>query len=56
MTDSLQQFALVGESASSGSAVKQLKMITSAPPIGLDGRLVVNVIVTQDTTAHVKSE
>ena len=55
MTDSLRQFALVGESAASNSAVKQLRIIASAPPPALDGRLKITVNVTQDTAAHMKS-
>ncbi|CAL4079276.1 unnamed protein product [Meganyctiphanes norvegica] len=51
LIDSLQQLVLVGESASSSSAVKQVKVVATAPPPSADGMLQVTVNIMQDTQA-----
>ena len=51
MTDDLKQFVLVGESAGSNSAVKQVKIVVSAPPPSASGVLNVSLHVIQDTSA-----
>lgn len=51
MTELLQKFVLVGESAGSNAAVKQVKVVTSAPPPTPTGTLTVTLHVMQDTSA-----
>lgn len=51
MTESLQRFVLVGESAGSNAAVKQVKVVTAAPPPTPSGTLTVTLHVMQDTSA-----
>ncbi|XP_069999606.1 netrin receptor UNC5C isoform X2 [Penaeus vannamei] len=51
MTESLRQFVLVGESAGSNAAVKQVKVVAAAPPPTPSGTLTVTIHVMQDTTA-----
>ncbi|KAK7084089.1 Netrin receptor unc5c [Halocaridina rubra] len=55
MMETLQQFALVGESAGSNAAVKQLKLIAAAPPPTSSGALNVSISITHDTTAGLTS-
>lgn len=56
MTESLRQFVLVGESAGSNAAVKQVKVVAAAPPPTPSGTLTVTIHVMQDTTAALASE
>ena len=56
MTDCLHPFTLIGESAASSSAVKQIRVAASAPPPTPDGNLTVSLHVIQDTRAHLKCE
>ncbi|KAG7176925.1 Netrin receptor UNC5C-like, partial [Homarus americanus] len=51
MTESLQKFVLVGESAGSNAAVKQVKVVTAAPPPTPSGTLTVTLHVMHDTSA-----
>lgn len=51
MTELMQKFVLVGESAGSNAAVKQVKVVTSAPPPTPAGTLTVTLHVMQDTSA-----
>ena len=51
MTDDLKQFILVGESAGSNSAVKQIKVVVAAPPPSSSGILNVSLHVIPDTSA-----
>ena len=51
MTELLQKFVLVGESAGSNAAVKQVKVVTSAPPPTPAGTLTVTLHVMHDTSA-----
>ncbi|XP_071551464.1 netrin receptor UNC5C isoform X2 [Panulirus ornatus] len=51
MTESLEKFVLVGESAGSNAAVKQVKVVTAAPPPTPSGTLTVTLHVMQDTSA-----
>ncbi|KAF2349297.1 Death domain [Trinorchestia longiramus] len=55
MTESLQQFVLLGEGAGSAPPVKVMRVVASAPPPDLNGRLAVTLHATQDTSAHLKS-
>ncbi|XP_066986698.1 netrin receptor UNC5B-like isoform X1 [Macrobrachium rosenbergii] len=55
MTEELQQFVLVGESAGSNSAVKQLKVVAAAPPPTNSGVLTVTLHIIQDTMAELTS-
>lgn len=56
MTESLRQFVLVGESAGSNAAVKQVKVVAAAPPPTPSGTLTVTIHVMQDTTAALACE
>ncbi|CAL4105766.1 unnamed protein product [Meganyctiphanes norvegica] len=51
MMESLHQLVLIGESAGSNAAVKQVKVVAAAPPPSPDGTLQVTVHVMQDTQA-----
>ncbi|KAF2355547.1 UPA domain [Trinorchestia longiramus] len=55
MTENLQQFVLLGEGAGSAAPVKVMRVVASAPPPDLNGRLAVTLHATQDTSAHLKS-
>ncbi|XP_066944513.1 LOW QUALITY PROTEIN: netrin receptor UNC5B-like [Macrobrachium rosenbergii] len=55
MMETLQQFVLVGESAGSNAAVKQLKVVAAAPPPTASGALNVSISITHDTTAGLAS-
>ncbi|XP_068223501.1 uncharacterized protein [Palaemon carinicauda] len=55
MTEELQQFVLVGESAGSNSAVKQLKVVAAAPPPTNSGVLTVTLHIIHDTMAELTS-
>ncbi|XP_047737990.1 netrin receptor UNC5C [Hyalella azteca] len=54
MSDCLQPYAVVGESAASSSAVKLVRVVASAPPPAADGQLTITLHVIQNTTAHLK--
>lgn len=56
MTETLQQVVLVGESAVSNAAVKQVKVVTAAPPPTPAGTLTVAVHIIQDTAAALACE
>ncbi|KAA0195589.1 hypothetical protein HAZT_HAZT004273 [Hyalella azteca] len=56
MSDCLQPYAVVGESAASSSAVKLVRVVASAPPPAADGQLTITLHVIQNTTAHLKCE
>lgn len=56
LTDNLQQFVLVGESAAQNAAVKQLRIVVAAPPPTPGGELMVSVHVIQDTAASLACE
>ena len=51
LTDSLRRFVLVGESAAQSAAVKQLRVLVSAPAPTPSGEITVVVHVVQDTAA-----
>ena len=51
LTDNLQQFVLVGESAAQSAAVKQLRVVVASPPPSPGGELTVVVYIIQDTAA-----
>ena len=52
MTNDMRQFALVGESQGSNAAVKQAKLVITAPPPSL-GTLQVTLHVLQDTQSAI---
>lgn len=56
MTELLEKFVLVGESAGSNAAVKQVKVVTSAPPPTPAGTLTVTLHVMHDTSAALACE
>ncbi|CAL4058639.1 unnamed protein product, partial [Meganyctiphanes norvegica] len=51
MMETLHQLVLIGESAGSNAAVKQVKVVAAAPPPSPDGTLQVTLHVMQDTQA-----
>ncbi|KAK4297833.1 hypothetical protein Pmani_029784 [Petrolisthes manimaculis] len=51
MTETLQKFVLVGESAGSSAAVKQVRVVAAAPPPTPAGTLTVTLHVIQHTAA-----
>ncbi|XP_076054854.1 unc-5 [Oratosquilla oratoria] len=51
MTETLQHFALIGESAGSNAAVKQVRVVPTAPSIAPHGNITIRIYIVQDNMA-----